>query len=102
MKKTIYLKDNAEAVLNEAIKRNKYEYYSKKLLTEAIEANIKDNLRYNINKGITYNNTFGKAAEYVDKTNKPTYETEEQAAVWEFTRYVRNSAQRKLNGYTII
>lgn len=100
--RTVYLKDHKEAVLDECLKRNSNHYFSKSLLIEALEANAKDELRYNKTYGITQNKSMGRIAEYVNKTDISEYDSDEEAAIWEFSGWVRNSASRKERGYSII
>lgn len=99
--KTVYLKDNIDVVRQECIKRNQDGYdYSLDLINQAIEAQVKDNLRYR--NGKTYCNVFGVGSEYVHKSDIPVYESESECAIWEFSGYVRNSASRLSRGFSVI
>lgn len=99
----IYLKDFKDVVFEEAKKRNEPEYhYSDKELTDALNANVKDELRYNLKTGKTYNKHMGKVSEFTNKEDIINYETPEEAAKWSFTGFVRNSASRVKRGYSAI
>ena len=98
---TIYLKDHTEAVKEECLRRNTAEfYYSPKQIEEAIQAQIGNELRYR--NGKTIDKLFGVCAEYVNKSEIPKYSTKDEAAKWEFSGWVRNSASRVTRGYTAI
>lgn len=99
----IYLKDFKDVVFEEAKSRNEPGYhYSDKELTDALNANVKDELRYNLKTGKTYNKHMGKVSEFTNKSDIIDYDTPEEAAKWGFTGFVRNSASRVKRGYSAI
>lgn len=100
--KFVYLKDFKEAVRDEAIRRNSIKSTLPiGLIDEAIEAHCNNNLRVNPISNIVWNKE-GWLSRPSTANDTTTYESEEDAAVWEFTCYVRNSASRKMRGYTLI
>lgn len=97
---TVWLVDHQEAVLDEALKRNHPQsYFSVEEIKEAISYCVEEEYRYNKSKGKTYCKFFGMQAEYIDKEDLPKYESNEEAARWEFTNFVRNEASRKKKNY---
>lgn len=101
--KTIYLKNHVDTVRAECLRRNdpltQYDY-SEALINQAIAAQIENNLRYR--DGKTYDRCFGLASEYVNKSDVPHYTNDSEAATWEFSGHVRNSASRINRGHTAI
>lgn len=103
MKRIIYLKDHKESVLQECKNRNSHNYYTENVLLMAIEANVKDGLRYHPFTGKTFSNSIKSCvSEYVYECDIPTYDNEEEAAIWAFSGFVRNSASRYSRGYSLI
>ena len=100
----VYLKDHKEEVLQECLKRNNFlgSFFNELEIKEAIEAQIKNGLRYNTKTGATYCNDLGKCSKYVRKKDIPEYEDSSEVAKWEFSGFVRNSASRKKRGYSLI
>ena len=98
--KAIYLKDHQETVLNECLNRNKDDRYKIQTIKEAMKAQVNDNLRYK--NGKTYCKEHGIGSQYVNKHEIPNYIDPAEAAKWEFTGYVMNSASRITRGYTAI
>lgn len=100
----IHLKDCKEETLNLCLERNSNNsYYSKKLLIQCINAHINDNLRYNTITGETLNKTEW-ISKYVNKKDIPviTKVNEKIEGAWKFAGHVRNSASRKIRGYSLI
>lgn len=88
----IYFVDFKEVVLEAAISRNTLSNnIDVKYLKEAINVLSADNYRYYINRGITRTTSMGQKAKYLDGV--PKYESDTDAAIWEFTGYLRNEAQ---------
>ncbi|QDP47348.1 MAG: hypothetical protein Unbinned4388contig1000_67 [Prokaryotic dsDNA virus sp.] len=95
----IHLKDHKEAVYNAAMKRNSNTYFEPRIITEGLDICVDENLRYNPKKGFTYRNDRGKCGEYCNSDEIPKYDSKEEAAIWEFTNWVRNEASKITNGY---
>jgi hypothetical protein len=96
----VYLKDNIDTVRQECIDRNKPGWdYPLELIDKAIEAQVGQNLRYR--NGKTYDKD-GCLSQYTCSTDVPEYESDQEAAKWELTSHVRNSANRLYKGFTAI
>ena len=90
--KCIFFIDYKDVVLEAAIKRNTLRNnIDVKYLKEAINVLASDNYRYYINRGITRTTSMGQKAKYLDGV--PKYENDTEAAIEEFTGYLRNEAQ---------
>lgn len=96
MNNRIYLKDFKAVVLEEAINRNYYNYYSNELLKMAIDYEIKNGLNFNFKNGWLY-----RKLDWISQPVgvKEIYKSEEEAAKWEFTSSVRNTASMIKNKY---
>ncbi len=109
IKGTVYLKNlSYEKILELAYQRNNKRFisnneyfYSEEHIKQAIEANIKKNLNYNCNTGITrYGSTWMGGIS--NKSDLTTYETAEEVIEWEFLNWIMNSAGRLKRGYKAI
>lgn len=100
----VKLKDNQDVVLQFCIARNNTSHIPSELINKGLQAQIKNNLRYNPKTGKTYSNDFKNTcvAEYVETKDIPKYEDTETCACWEFAGFVRNSASRLQRGYSAI
>lgn len=98
---TVYLNNHREAIINECLRRNEpLRTIPRQVIEQTLDLLSPYNIRYNTATGKTLKGN-SWISQYCDTADLPKYETAEQAAIWEFTGYVRSEAGRLRMGYSI-